>query len=120
MSSTAIIYRFFKHFLHNVIKYNTFFSMFVLKCLTDHFNLRLLMTAIKNMIDANINLPQSCLSCSILRKSAGHLLFVSRNAVRFVSFSLSAYRNDCVNVSYSMLAHCVQASSDAINKSAHC
>ena len=110
----------FKHFFNNVIKSNTLFSMFVLRCLKDHFNLRLLITAIKNMIDANIDLPPSCFSCSILRKSAGHLLFVSRNAVRFVSFSLSASRNDFVNVPFSMLARCVQPSSDAINKSAHC
>ena len=37
--------------------------------------------------------------------------------MRFVSFSLSVTRNDCVNVPFSMLAHCVQANSDAINKS---
>ena len=81
MSSAAMFYRFFLSLI------TLWKAMFVLKCLKYHFNLRLLITAIKNMIDVNIDLTPNCMSCSIFRKSAGHLFFVSRNAVRFVSFS---------------------------------
>ena len=104
MSSAAMFYRILNMSLITLWK-----AMFVLKCLKYHFNLRLLITAIKNMIDVNIDLSPNYMSCSIFRKSAGHLHFVSKNAVRFVSFSLSATRNDCVNVPFSMLAHCIQS-----------
>ena len=49
----------FKDFFQIVFKSNTIFSIFVLNCLTYHFNLRLLITAIKNMIDVNIDLARS-------------------------------------------------------------
>lgn len=104
MSSAAMFYRFLNMSLIKLWK-----AMFVLKCLKYYCNLRLLITAIMKMIDVNIDLSPDCMSCLIFRKSAGHLTFVSRNAVRFVSFSLSATRNDCVHVSFSMLAHCVQS-----------